>query len=104
VTRRLDIEATADAVAAARTRPAETTDLPTSVLAPKTRCTRWVGCDDHDGVEEDENSSTSSSPRDDIASLGASRTADEERRRGRETSSSGPPVRKRRGRNASSRR
>jgi hypothetical protein len=84
VTRRLDIEATADAVAAARTRPAETTDLPTSVLAPKTRCTRWVGCDDHDGVEEDENSSTSSSPRDDIASLGASRTADEERRRGRD--------------------
>jgi hypothetical protein len=64
VTRRLDIEATADAVAAARTRPAETTDLPTSVLAPKTRCTRWVGCDDHDGVKEDENSSTSSSPRD----------------------------------------
>jgi len=82
VTRWLDIEATPDAVAAARTRPAETTDLPTSVLAPKTRCTRWFGCDDHDGVEEVENSLTSSSPHDDIASRGASRTADEERRRG----------------------
>ena len=42
------------------------------------------GWDDHNGVEEDEDSLPSSSPHDNVAPLGALRTADKERWRGRD--------------------